>query len=90
MEPIEFEHQTKVLSRPESMTEEECEPLPVWTDGQKCVSCWRPAWRERLSILLFGRVWLWIYSGETQPPAAIDGTKKIFKWKKEKLIDGND
>jgi hypothetical protein len=43
-------------------------PLPRWTDGEQCVSCWRMTWRERINALLFGRVWIAVLSGSTQPP----------------------
>ena len=78
MEPIEFKEQTKVLSKPENMTDDECSSLAIWNDGQACISCWKPSIRERLSILFFGKVWLWVYSGATQPPVAIDGAKTVF------------
>lgn len=34
-------------------------PLPVWKgpDGLR-VSCWKLTWRERLEVLLIGRLWL--------------------------------
>jgi hypothetical protein len=73
MIPVTFEQANKNLLKPEGMTDEECGSLPVYNDGQHCISCWRPTWRERLSILLFGKVWLWVYSGYTQPPVALEG-----------------
>ena len=79
MTPREFPEQTIVLQRPPSMSEEECGPLGIHNDGETCVSCWRPTWRERLSILLFGRVWLGILSGQTQPPVWLDGSRQIFR-----------
>ncbi len=78
MEPIAFDYQTKVLNRPEGMTEEECGPLPVYSDGEQCISLWKMSWRERISALIFGKVWLRIHSGHTQPPVAIDSTNQIF------------
>lgn len=53
--------------------------LPVWTDGEQCVSCWRMSWRERLSALLFGRVWLRVLSGSNQPPAALAAARSLFE-----------
>ena len=41
------------------------------------VSCWEPSFRERLSVLFFGRVWLTFY-GDHQPPAGIDAIRNIF------------
>lgn len=79
MEPLKFEQQVVILTKPNNMTDEECGPLPVYSDGQQCISLWRMSWRERLSSLFFGRVWLQIYSGKTQPPVALLATRKFFK-----------
>jgi len=79
MNPIDFDESNMTLTKPESMTDEECSSLKVWTDGEECVSCWRPSFLERLSILLFGRVWLSVLSGKTQPPVAVWGAKKAFE-----------
>lgn len=74
MKPSSFEHANRHL-RPSgaqySDNVEGVEPLPVWTDGEQCVSLWRPTWRERLSCLVFGKVWLALLSGQTQPPALV-------------------
>jgi hypothetical protein len=78
MIPIKFPESNAILTRPVDMTEEECMSLSVHTDGVFCISCWRPTLRERLSILLFGKVWVWVRSGRTQPPIALDGKKSIF------------
>lgn len=78
MEPINFPQANRNLLKPEGMTAEECGSLPVCTDGQICVSAWKPSLRERLSILMFGRVWLWVYSGHTQPPVSLAGQRNIF------------
>lgn len=43
-------------------------PLPVWTDGTQCVSCWKCSFLDRLRILFTGRVWANVRSGQTQPP----------------------
>ena len=60
------------------MTDEECGPLPVCTDGDVCISCWQMSWRERLAALLCGRIWLWVYTGGTQPPVALLAARDIF------------
>ena len=54
-------------------------PLPIWTDGERCVSCWKMSWRERLSALFFGRVWLALLSGRTQPPACLITHRRYFR-----------
>lgn len=71
MKPIRFPQQTVELQKPAGMTDEECGPLPVFRDGEHCISCWRPSWRERVA-LAFGRpVWLWVWMGNTQPPVSL-------------------
>lgn len=79
MEPINFEQSNKTLLKPESMTDEECSSLHIYTDGEYCISCWKPSLRERLSILVFGKVWLWVLYGRTQPPVSIEGSRTVFK-----------
>ena len=56
--------------------------LPAYRDKDEgfTVSCWKLTWRERLSVLLTGRTWLWVWG--THPPVAIDGTSPFGKGKK--------
>lgn len=69
MTPAAFPQSNRTLTAPNGMND--CGSLPVYSDGQHCVSRWRPSLRERLA-LLFGRdVWLWVRSGRTQPPVAL-------------------
>jgi hypothetical protein len=81
MKPIDFKQRTHVLDKPRNMTEEQCSSLPVFKYMNECgfnevVSCWRPTWRERLSILLFGKIWLGVCGSKTQPPVWLWGNKK--------------
>ncbi len=68
MTPRVFPEANKELQKPPSMTDEECGPLPVYNDGEQSISCWQMTWRERLAALVFGRVWLGVLFGKTQPP----------------------
>jgi len=79
MNPIDFPESNKNLLKPDGMTDEECGSLPVLTDGKICLSLWQPSWRERLSILFFGRVWLYVWSGQTQPPVSLAGQRHVLK-----------
>jgi hypothetical protein len=78
MKPIQFPEANATLAKPPGMTDEECGPLPVFNDGQQSISCWKMTWRERLSALVFGKVWLYVISGHTQPPVALEARKTIF------------
>ncbi|ERI85132.1 hypothetical protein HMPREF1981_02019 [Bacteroides pyogenes F0041] len=79
MKPIDFPQSTKVLQRPSTMTDKECASLHVWSDGNQCVSCWEPTFKERLNILFGGKVWLGVLSGKTQPPVFVSGTRVFNK-----------
>ena len=78
MKPIRFEQANKNLLRPANMTDEECSSLWVYTDGKQCVSCWRMTWKQRIKALLYGKIWLAVMSGQTQPPVWIDCEKTVF------------
>jgi hypothetical protein len=54
------------------MTEEECGTLAVHqTSNGICISRWVPTLSERLALILGAPVWLWVWSGRTQPPVAL-------------------
>lgn len=78
MEPINFEQANKNLLKPEGWTDEQCGSLPVYTDGQVCISLWKMTWRERLSALFFGKVWLGVVGGQTQLPVWLMAANQIF------------
>lgn len=87
MRPVHFEHANKILQPSDRRYSDKVasiSPLPVWTDDERCVSCWKMSLRERLSALLFGRVWLAILSGETQPPACLLAARSYLEIDKQR------
>ncbi len=78
MEPMKFPQANRNLLKPKGMTDAECGSLPVLTDGKICISLWKANFRERLSFLLFGRLWLSVWSGQTQPPVSLEARQSIF------------
>jgi hypothetical protein len=86
MEPIKFKESNAVLQKPRSMTDEQCAPLHIFRTGEQCISCWRASFFDRLRILFKGVVWLWVWSGNTQPPVAVE-TDDPFK---EKAATGKE
>ena len=68
MKPIGFEHSNRGGK-----------VFPRWSDGQNCVSCWRMSWRERLSGLLFGRLWLHVVGSPKHPPVWVEVSRKCLK-----------
>ena len=80
MKPINFKQSNKVLGKPKNWNEKKpCASLPVNTYDGNCISCWKLSIKERMSILFFGKIWLWVKSGKTQPPVALEAKKDIFK-----------
>jgi len=79
MKPVNFKEANKRLFKPSNMTDEECKPLLVFSDGKECISKWTMNWKERLHCLFKGFVWVRIVSGKTQPPIVIQAEKTVFK-----------
>lgn len=84
LKPFAFKEATHILGKPKSMTDEECKSLHVHMDGKTVVSCWKLNFIQRLMVLLFGKIWLNVYSGEyTQPPVWLDCANTVFVHKDE-------
>lgn len=54
MKPISFPEQTRVWAE----NQPPYLPLPAYTDERQTISLWALSWRERLTVLLTGRLWL--------------------------------
>jgi len=54
--------------------------LHTQNDGFQLVSLWTMSPRERLSALLFGRVWLHV-QGENQPPVWLSCERDVHVWR---------
>lgn len=78
MKPITFDEKNKTLIKPDNMTDKECSSLDVYCDSKQCISLWHMSFRERLSTLVFGRIWIYVLSGKTQPPIALSAANNIF------------
>jgi hypothetical protein len=54
--------------------------LPVYkSDDGQIISCWRLSFRERLSAVVFGRIWFRVLAERTHPPIAISAIQTVFK-----------
>ena len=78
MKPIKFKEQNRTLQKPETMTDKECQPLPIFSDGIRCISLWKMSLRERVWSMFLGKVWLSVVSGDSQPPVYISCEKTMF------------
>ncbi len=83
MIPIKNEFVNRTLNPPQGYSENEIGKLHVWTDDSQCVSEWRLSFKERISALLFGRIWLSVLSGSTQPPVCLTARRKFLVHKEE-------
>ena len=54
MKPLSFPEQTMVWAKDQAPYL----PLPAYVDERETISLWGLTWRERLRILLSGRLWL--------------------------------
>lgn len=71
MEPIKFPEANSVLhpsGQSYSSNIISVKALHVWTDKEQCVSCWQLTWQDRLKALFYGKLWISVLFGETQPP----------------------
>lgn len=84
LEPVKFPEANRNLLKPDGMTDDECKSLWVYTDDDQCVSCWKLTLRQRLQLLLHGRIWLSVLSGHTMPPVWLDCGKTVFVKEKKK------
>lgn len=72
--PIVFKEANTSLGRPPGVTKEQCKVLPVWTNGNLCISCWKLTQDERDRVIETGRVYVGVMSGvPSQPPVRIWG-----------------
>lgn len=81
MTPIHFPEANTVLRggpAPKFGTAEDVLDLHTYRDGKQIVSLWAMSWRERLSALVFGRVWVYVSAPVTSPPIGLQVKRTIF------------
>ncbi len=85
MKPIEFKGQTKVLKKTPNLTGEDRYDLPVHYDRAQnsCISRWKLSVLDRFRIAVFGKIWMFVESGVTQPPVWLDTHNQMFRKVKE-------
>ena len=81
--PVSFDESNHDWLKPDGMTDDECGSLPAYVDDDQSISCWRMSYRDRLRLLLSGRVWVGVLASGQQPPIWIT-IKKPFQTQKIK------
>lgn len=87
MKPIYFNEVNSVLQKSPEYDEVKhgkCDDLPIFTNDEECISLWKMTWRERFKAFLFGKVWLRVSSGNTQPPVSLSVNNNVFENKRSK------
>lgn len=81
MNPIKFKEANKNLLPPSKGMPNgaKCSEMWVYTDTVECLSCWKMTFKERLKALFFGKIWVFVMSGETQPPISVNCAKTMFE-----------
>jgi hypothetical protein len=81
--PTDFPQATRTLNGGPAEkfgTAKDVGDLRVVDDSQGCIdSCWKLSWRERLSALIHGKVWLLVRAENTHAPVAIVACRSIFE-----------
>ena len=91
MKPIKFKEVNKTLESPipgdVSLPCFIAKFPPLNGNGEYTIAytCWKMSLRERISALIFGKVWL-SFRGITCPPIFITAKKNGFEYEKEKKI----
>lgn len=81
MTPVNFKLSNNTLQPSNKSYSDDIEgvdPLPIWSNGEQCVSKWKLSWLERFRVLIFGHVWVSVLSGWTQPPIIVDVHKEYL------------
>jgi hypothetical protein len=67
--PVNFKGHNHVLKPPPDS--ENVLPLPIFRNGRCCVSCWQFTKKELAEINRTGRVYVTVFSGNSQPPVYV-------------------
>jgi len=81
MNPVNFPQVNSLLyggSADRFNTGADVSDLQVSKVDNEIISCWKASWWERLSILIYGRVWLRVAASNTHSPVCIQG---VNPWK---------
>jgi hypothetical protein len=78
MKSIKFPESNFTLLKPLGMKDEDCGNLPCHRGGAWIVSCWKMSLRERIGAVIFGKVWVYVMSKNSQPPIALECKRTVF------------
>lgn len=76
-QPVEFDGVNSRLGPPKGMDELEVQTLPVFSNGQVCISCWELSDEELAYVIATRRVYLSVMFGSTQPPCFVGSEQTV-------------
>lgn len=87
MKPVEFKHQNIVFAKSQS----EYQPLPalkIDSPTGEVISCWKLSFKERIQVLVFGRVWLSIisFNGPLSPSYLTLNRKELYSHPDDSIL----
>lgn len=78
MKPVEFKEMNTVLNKPDNMTDDECQSLPCFRDGQQTISKWELDEAEKKHVAEKGYIWIRVLAGPTSPPILPEAEETVF------------
>jgi len=66
MKPITFKESNTTFAKDQP----QYRPLPAWKGkGGEVISCWKMNWKEKIKVIINGKVWLstWTFNQPLQP-----------------------
>ena len=77
--PVDFKGANKNLTKPKGADDLQCSSLPVFSNGINCVSCWELTDEDLITIAQDRRIYVSVWSGQTQPPIAV-GNEHVIRF----------
>lgn len=83
MEPIKFKEQNCIYAQ----NQPEYKPLPAHKENGIVTSCWRLSFLERIRVLIFGNIWLclWSFDKPLTPSFMTLKKKEVFPYSENDL-----
>ena len=83
MKAIKFNEANTLFRKPDNMSDEECSSLPAYKDEKEIISVWQMSVKERIKVLLTGKIWFSVLL-PFQPPICLSTNTFFIKPKKGK------
>lgn len=76
MKPIKFKEQNATLLGEKGS---DVGRLPVCKTEKEWISCWKLSFMDKIRALVYGRIWICLYSKKAHPPVSVACIQNVFK-----------